>query len=356
MLSLTWSKGDVTIVSDKVLINVFDWEGPQNVPGTGIYTYTAAGGGTGQGFSKWLSPVGGTQYAALENYANGTDEQDVHWSAGPTVGEAVYQAAPGYVWERDVNVVRIAVGETNQIAYQGSPVQHVPGGNRIDSVVDGGGPAMSANVSISIEGPVVNGQMRGVKFMQAGFIQNIETAALHGTFNGFTPAEERVNSLEGSTLLDAADDAPTPWASNNAIIQSLPDDAYTKTISTNDRPWVPFSDMPVLTGNGTSDAVDEAAILLNYTLYVAARTTDDENNADAVYVQIAIAHWYFNGSGALTGADAGDFGTWAGINATGNGGDVAFAAVTTGSQVPITTGTTFNKTAFNWTTTPPFSQ
>lgn len=358
MLSLTWSNGTLTLnQTDKVLINVFDWEGPQNVPGTGIYTYTATGGDTGQGNSQWLSPVGGTVFASMQNYADGADEEDIHWGTGPAVGEAVYQASSNYIWDRDVNIVQIMIGQ-NSIAYREPPGQDKPGGNLIDSVVQGGGNAMSAVVTISnIEGPVVNGQMRGVKFMQVGFAQNVETDAMHGTFNRFTPAEERVSSLEGSTLLDTISGAPAPWydGDENALIQNLPDEGFAKIISTKDWPQVPFSDMSVLTGNGMSDAVDEASIVLNFTLYVAARTTDSENNADAVYVQLANANWQFDGSGKLTDADVGTFGTW---SQTGNGntGDVGFTVVTTGSTVPKTTGTTFNDAPLTWTTEPPFSQ
>lgn len=71
------------------------------------------------------------------------------------------------------------------------------------------------------------------------------------------------------------------------------------------------------------------------------------------FAPLALAHWQFDGGGNLTDADIGTFGTWSQTGA-GNIGDNGFTVITTGVNVPITTGTTFNEAPLTWTTVPPF--
>lgn len=350
MLVLNWTKGVHTLETDKVKVNVFDWEGPQNVPGTGIYTYTASGGGSG---STWLDPVGGTEYCDAANL------QQIQWSAGPTVGQALYQASPNYIWGRDVNVVAVTIG-ASRLYYEDWLVQAGADDNLITPKDIPGMDGMNADLTIdSIIGPVVEGQMRGVKFMQVGAIQNVAVTADHGGFSGFDPARERVSSLEGSLLLDNSGDVPGPWYYESTLIQNLPDQAVDSIpLHVGDSPALPFSDVPVLSGGGNVDVpVDSASIVADFMLYIAAATIDTGNNAQLVFAQLAKAHWEFDGSGTVTGAGVGTFGTWTGTNEENSiSGDDTFAPVTTGATVPVTTGPMANKvlSSAKWTTDPPF--
>lgn len=180
-------------------------------------------------------------------------------------------------------------------------------------------------------------------------------------FSGFTPPEERVSSLEGNSYLDAATGAP-PWTRPSNYLSNLSDTSYEdEPLSTDDTPLVSFSDDCVLSGNGMTDVpVDGAAIVLNFQLYVAAKTTDAENGADSVYVQIGMANWQFNGSGVLAGANTFSYGVWTSSAPKGDGntGDTSFRIITTGATVPITTGVTANQATQSkaWTTEPPFPQ
>jgi hypothetical protein len=69
-------------------------EGPQDVPGLSMYTYTASGGLEAQ--RGWQTPEGGTPLTT------GGDSQMVTWDAGPDVGDVVYKASNDYSWSREV--------------------------------------------------------------------------------------------------------------------------------------------------------------------------------------------------------------------------------------------------------------
>ena len=72
---------------------------------------------------------------------------------------------------------------------------------------------MDIDLTVSrVEGPTVGGSMRGVKFMQMGFIQNLDFVHKRGIFTGFTPDRARVSNLEGlGVLLDSVSAADVPW-------------------------------------------------------------------------------------------------------------------------------------------------
>src|SRR4029078_4404238 len=82
-------------------------------------------------------------------------------------------------------------------------------------------PAMTANLRVTkIEGPTVNGTMRGVRFIEIGMIQNVTYTQKHGDYDGFVPPKRQVSSLEGQSYLDCYTTAPwastIPWYDSNA--------------------------------------------------------------------------------------------------------------------------------------------
>lgn len=355
-LVLNWSNGYQTFKADSLKITVFNWNGPENVPGAGTYTYTASDALDGQGSSKWITPISGTEKASTDDDAGGPDIQQIAWSSGPAVGEAVYQAAPGYVWDYDVNIVNISIGATS-IKFKNPPVQSADQANGILSVDPTNKPAMLATVVInSITGPIVNGQMRGVKHISAGFAQNVTIEAKHGVFSGFKPAQQWVSSLEGSSCLDTVLGSALPWYNSGTNIPALADaPSGPFTLTTDDSPQGVFSDMFELTGGGQTEPITSESLIYNFVIYIAARTDDPSNGANSVYAQVAAANWQFDGSGTLASAGGQNkFGEWQAAQDTGNSADAKFTPVSNGANVPITTGPTANQAPESWKTKPGF--
>lgn len=100
--------------------------------------------------------------------------------------------------------------------------------------------------------------------------------------------------------------------------------------------------------------IDSESLIYNFVIYVAARTDDPSNGANSVYVQLAAAQWQFDGSGTLANAGQNNnFGQWT-KTGMGNSGDMAFTVVSSGANVPITSGPTANQAPESWTTKPGF--
>ena len=88
-------------------------------------------------------------------------------------------------------------------------------------------PAMLAELRMtSLEGPVVRGGTRGVRFIEVGFIQNAKFSKQHADYDRFATPRTRFSNVEGKTVwLDTV--APltpsvSPWYnSTNVNIRSL---------------------------------------------------------------------------------------------------------------------------------------
>jgi hypothetical protein len=288
--------------------------------------------------------------------------KDILWNEGPVVGRANFTPSPGFTCEREVNVVQVKIqtGTTNRLTYNNFPIQSAPGSNLIISASPG--PAMTARITIErIEGPTVSGSMRGVKFIQMGFIQNGMWASKHSDFDGFTPGRRRQsNRQDGVFHLDYVTNPPgniSPWydsmsasayfapATDALLIGGIPGSSV-PSFETSDNPQQFPTDTMSLTISPVTDDVDRFAIEMDFNIYFAVRTTDAANGSQNIYTQRGSASWVFNGDGTVS------MGTWTRTGA-GNTGSGSFTQVTDGSVVPITTGTPMNTltaTGQTWST------
>ena len=113
-----YNAGTVVVAeADSVKITVFDWAGPCNVPGYSIHKYSATGM---PATAKWLPPQSGT----INKYLS-TADVNIHWPAGPVVGQARLYVSPEYTWPLEVNVVQVDIDFTagNSLAYHSNPTQ-----------------------------------------------------------------------------------------------------------------------------------------------------------------------------------------------------------------------------------------
>ncbi|MEW6359317.1 MAG: hypothetical protein AB1696_23480 [Planctomycetota bacterium] len=339
-IKVNWTKGQTTLEAcDEIQVTVFGWSGPINVPGYSAYRYTAT---LGSGF--WATPSDGTIKSGAF-----TNDATILWGEGPFVGKAVYQANLNYVWDLEVNVVQVAIksGLTNSITYNNAPVQD---SRVIWSSSPEGPPTIIANLTVErIEGPVVGGVMRGVEFMEMGFIQTATMTRKHGDFDGFTVPRTRVSSVEGKSALDYETDPGTtpPWAdAYNSGCFFAPGRQVGSMINhpfyIPDTPHLAGTDDMVFNIDGETDDVDRFAIELDVQLYFAVRTTQAINGSEIVYTQRARAEWEFDGSGIVVS------GVW---TQTGSGttGSNAFTEVKDGSVVPTLTGSSMNDLISNQT-------
>jgi len=358
-IKISWKEGTTTLDDcNEIKVTVYNWTGPLNVPGHAIFQYMANGA---LGSSKWITPSSGT-------IKTGTDTSDVTilWDGGPVVGKAIYQVNADYVWDLEVNVVQVRLksGASNAINYQNDPFQAGADQRKICSWyadMNHNTRAMKAELTVeTIEGPTVGGGIRGMKFIEMGFIQNGTLTKRNGVYQ-FWPKIWK-NSLEdGNVHLDyATEPAPgstSPWYDSEDVtfppgndvdgFYSPPDDSSVisdHAMKVGDSPQlkvVPDMELPI---GAESDDVDIFNLVFDCSLYFAVRTVDTRNGANSVYTQRASAEWQFDGSGTVDGA-----GNWS-KTGSGNTGNGSFTEVSDGSVVPVTTGTPLNtlNTSSTW--------
>lgn len=179
--------------------------------------------------------------------------------------------------DREVNVVKVEFtagrGADNKIDYEPQdPFQDPVNLIRILSSGEGENTMVAFLNVKKITGPVVNNQMRGVKFVEAGFIQNFSIPA--GFFRGQYPfmpnTKYRVNkAYEGKSFLDgsgaynpwydaageSASDVPPNKADNRGVypndISPVTDPEVTnKFLVIADSPGVPVVDSMILDAQG----------------------------------------------------------------------------------------------------------
>jgi hypothetical protein len=216
LLKVDWIVNGATYAAiDQVRVTAFTWTGPLNVPGHSIYRYTASGALAG---SKWINPIVGGTLVTPPAAAAG----DIRWNGGPIVGKASYQVNDDYVWDLEVNVVQVALGTTNSLTYNNPPSQN---GATTQIVSNVPGPAMEAELDVEINGPVVGGSVRGVKFIEAGLTQTLIVTKWHADYNALPKAagggalgRRRTSNMEGQAYLDGITAAPSttvPWYDSN---------------------------------------------------------------------------------------------------------------------------------------------
>jgi len=338
-IEIRWYKTGVptTFPSDRVNFTVYEVTGPRYVPGYSIYTYKGAMPGAGTG--SWAVSGGTIKTGASANTST------ILWNAGPVTGHARFTPATGWTCDRETYVVEVKIksGATNSVTFRNPPSQNGVTAQILSVAVP---PAMEGKLTVErISGPSVGGSMRGMRFIQLGFIQNGTFVQEHGDFDGFDPKQRRQSSLvDGIWHIDylTTPRSTAPWANSNDTDEFLDvtSDASpitNRAFTTIDRPKITATDKFTLTVDANTDDVDRFGIEFDVRVYFAVRTTDDVNGSAAVYSQRAKTSWEFDGSGTVNAAKV-----WT-QTGTGNTGIAAsFADVTNGTAVPVTTGTPIN--------------
>ena len=288
---------------DYIKLNLFTWQGPQNVPNYATYNYTAKRGTRDKG---WIGvwPAGKlTRVPGLNPAAN------IAWtSESPVVGMAVYEAAANYHWGYDVNVVAVdPEGGTLTTNTGGWP----------PNLLNPNGSYMFANVPVTISGPTVAGDptQRGVKFIEVGYIQTAafvsDTALFQAgntrtsvqLFYGTTPLTQLGVVPDTSPDLDntrpwyySLNKRPSWWARNEWWCPSFYSGASGSVI-------VAALDSPFLAIPATFWVRPPAGRLLGtlvaanldfrFVSYVAVRTLDTANQASTVFTPRAQAGWSY---------------------------------------------------------------
>ena len=341
----------VTNNIDHLVINTFTWSGPQDVPNYAIYSYTATGGDSTN--SGWVAPaVGGALRGTPAQTMTGQNSDtadpnkqslaNIFWnSSTPVVAGACYRASSNYVWGYDVNEVAVNIvnSPNNGVAAVNVPRRPAAG-------------YMSASLLISIVGPRVNGAQRGVRFIQAGFIQQCNLVTQSATYTnaagGQITAGQLVNLgpngrnawLQGQTVLDIVTSplSTVPWYVST-ITTALFDGRRSKPsargalfqLATTDVPFARFQNNNIIIRQGgvpTSYACTAITSNWAYTLQFAVRTTETAGNGSGVYTRRAAARWDYSGNGLLNNL----------VRNFSTPGGGTFCAVVDGTPVPITTG------------------
>jgi hypothetical protein len=316
---------------DKVNFTVYKVEGVLNVPGYSIHKYKATSPVNGLGgFTPTVLDVsGGTKKTevALGGVAPVVMETTVLWGAGAEEGKV--RITPGtavsnFYVNREVNVVKFEyeseAGADNKIIINGTPVQAnvYKGGDPINypkaavrsTNVDD--PAMEATIKVkSIAGPVINGEMRGLRFVETGLIQFATASKVETTFvkfdNGIQyknvadySGERFVDTAIGSTLSPyyhqfeayySPDGDPPPEG-------PLAGPIVDRIIKIRDTPQIKATtNAMTYTNGGQTVRAEKFDILINFEIYICVRTRDGGLGSDKIYTKRGSATWYFNGTG-----------------------------------------------------------
>ena len=328
-LGLSWTDG-LHSDSDSSKITVFTWQGPRNVPGTSSYTYGATGGYPGP-ISTWVG--GGTGSTLLETHeSNPSDPFDVgdtgrfKWTDGPMIGSVSYKPALDYVWDMNVNVVRVEVlplpggkvftinqptprdlaggGTIRPGAIPGNAVSGMTVNALPDTTFDG----IQWNADVFLTGP--NGG-RGVDHITTGFVQTVDAVTLNGVYDDKSTL---ASDLQNRMPMNDSPSGSSPWyrINNEAkFTGALQSDlfpgmyqgkffgsTYARLISAGDAPTagVPWTKDQVALAAGTTP-LTSINFLFQFTIEVISVTTDSTIDSNPVYTNMAEARWEFDGSG-----------------------------------------------------------
>ena len=298
-IKVNWKKGSATVSNcDEIKVTVLDWSGPLNVPGYSIHQYKVT---SPPANGKWNTPTGGT----IKTGSN-TSDVTILWDEGPVVGKAIYQADTNYIWDLEVNVVKVTIAGPDT----GAPFsKNVPadGADFTDSngvfckrVVSGDPFGVSWKAKVTLAGPTGH---RGVDMMRIGFVQNVKQIKERGTYS--TVGKTLKSNIEGTLYLDTTDASlmrPYYVDTGSGVFFNPSSTLLTKTIEADD---TPASGPPLTFDQGATvaagdDVVDLMELDWAFTLYVTARTTDARNDADKKYTSRAKGDWSFNGTGGVS--------------------------------------------------------
>lgn len=328
--------GQGMVQTDTANFTVYTLSGPQDVPGDSQYNYKSdvPGGGINEWDTSGGSITGKTAVAGSQS-----SNADVLWQNGAGTqgfrGVVTFYPAEGFSVHRYINVVRIILQDTT-VRYQSAPTQRrFFDSNRIDS-----NPHTSAVFEfahVAAYGALVNGEPRGLKRIDMGYIQNVHDAQVNADFAAFHI--ERVGSTEGMSFLDGNTDA-VPWYHDGpSFYHSFTSDtASILPMYLDDTPALAPVDTMKLWNGILYAEVSAFHLYANFNTYFAVHTKDTDNGAAGVYTERAEVAWSFNGSGTFPGTPE----TWVPDPGAGVGGDDAFTEVQDGTRVPVVAGPVAN--------------
>lgn len=254
------------------------------------------------------------------------------------IGKAVYQAAPSYIWDLGVNVVGVIIGapDTGAAFAAGTPADGgtVVTGNTEWKIVASGSPGIRWRAKVTLNGP--DGD-RGVKFMRAGFVQNVDFTTNTGTYS--TEGRTLTSDLQGQSFLDA-DDLEAPYYSLRAWAVFF-DPSPSNKVKIIDEEDSPVGGPPLTFDCGIGvdpgdDVVDSMNLVWGFRLYVTVASADYRViDAARVFTSRAWAPWTFNASVAIS--QTSPYG-WTGAPPPGVTAPSAWIPVTDGSQPPQLSG------------------
>jgi hypothetical protein len=312
-VKISWKNGTTTLDDcDEIKVTVYNWGGPLNVPGYGRYKYIADGNLPEN--ADWIEVQGGEIVAG-----DGRLETEVIWGEGAVVGKVSLKANENYVWELEVNVVNIQIDNSygvngGQIAYadknrpQQKPIQmtNLATGNPMPSVKSSvADRCILYGLRVSkIEGPTVNGERRGEKFIELGFSQQARIIKRNSVFNTIEPAIWQYNEYQNEKWYwDLFIQASKPFI-NKAV-----EEAYLNVVSddeniTNrmfyvwDNPVMSFAEAEVNFWH-LGNVLDEVNLVLELETYFITKTKQNINDSEGVYVIRTKLPWKVDTSGAV---------------------------------------------------------
>lgn len=333
-LTLSFSHGGTTVVADKILITVFEWGGPLNVPGYSRHRYTAFGAPQG---SQWIAPTSGR---IMSRPTGDVNDVEILWESGPAVGLCNYYINKDYMWSREVNVVKFEIdfgGPTNQVVTRPMLTrQHPYALNRIvSSLPPANSPAMEGRLTVTaVVGPTIAGQGRVADKFRCGWIQSGRFTQARATYSdGQVPDVVKVCSVQGADwFVDVSGAAvalaSTPWYNqsnqgSHTAFRMIPRGGWSSSgavqFTTEDSP---SGEVPNLVQNGVKYVVTNAWIY-DFELDFAVQTLD----ASSTYTVLARAWWRWDGTGRFD-----HVASWASTGTRTTSRQNAFAPVSSGAQ------------------------
>lgn len=343
-VTLTWASADGTKskVLDALKMTVYLVTGAMDVPGYSQHTYQAVVPADAGAPAKFVQGAGVQQLTLRQTGLTGgglAQPATILWDGGPIEGTYVVKPADGFSVTRQVNVVQVAIdfaGPKNKVTtdttrmYQDTVVRE-----KIHTANFGAGEkTMIATLTVtSVKGPTVRGSMRGVRFIDMGFIQISEHTDIRATFSlDGGPPVVRTANVQGKKYIDSGP-ADSPWYGKNKTAKPyeymnfLQDKEYLNLdFEMNDTP-----ETPVAEGVSTNDGLPlrSCVVRSNYTTVFAVHTNEAVNDAYMSYTIRAKATWKIDVSGTFAAGTR----AWTGA-VPGEVKETKFTEVTNGDIVP----------------------
>jgi len=332
-------------------------EGPENVPGTSIYKYTAMEKG------KTVSGVWTVENGnILGNIAGAGIGRSIYvqWDEGPAFGTIKVQSVAN-TGEKQVNIVHVEVTTPTNAFQTGTPQYagtNISKKNKISRVMIQAGshdPSKQAGLEWKAETTLTgpkdgNGDEQGVDKIMVRFVQNgkinkkrsINNSYFHRRFDLLGKSD--METKAGSWTFDIIPPQYNPnfeppyFDGDEDAIHDGGFHGKTKTIQSEDSPllgakeWMEF---PPLGKAKKTYYIDEIHAEVEFMIYIVASTEDDDYTRQTIVSQ---ANWVFNADGTLahTGLDW----VWTAAAHAGVTAPASWTLVTSGEQPPKLEGKT----------------